>query len=252
MARITTLTDFRNYLKLMTGQPVINVEVSDEQYDQIIEDSIQDFQRYTYGEATYRDALAITLSAGVSAYQMDDSIESVLDISLSQASNGMNTLFSPQHNLLYNDWIAGNYPGGSGGQGQQSGLGGAMAIGQYDIAMIYLKEIEDHFSRKYTANYSVNTNTLRIWPCPNVNGFGLLTVYKRETAESLYNHPLLKKLCRARVLIHWAIALIKYNSSLAGGATLNGSTYLEKGERDEAAAIEAIVKESYPPVMLIG
>lgn len=251
MARITTLEDFRNYLKLMSGEPVINVEVSNSQYDQIIEDAIQDFQRYTYGEATYRDALVITLSAGVSAYQMDDSIESVLDISLSQASNGLNTLFSPQHNLLYNDWIQGNYPGGSG-SGTQAGLGGAMAIGQYDIAMIYLKEIEDHFSRKYTANYSVNTNTLRLWPCPNVDSVGLLTVYKRETAESLYNHPLLKKLCRARVLIHWSIAMIKYNLTLPGGGSLNASTYLEKGERDEAAAIESIIKESYPPIMVVG
>jgi hypothetical protein len=127
-----------------------------------------------------------------------------------------------------------------------------MAIGQYDIAMIYLKEIEDHFSRKYTASYSPNTNTLRVWPCPNTNGMGLITVYRRETAESLYNHPLLKKLAIARVLIHWAISLIKYNISLPGGGSLNASTYLEKGERDEAAALEAIVKESSPPIFLLG
>ena len=122
MARIQTLDDFRGYLKLTIGQPVINVEVADEQYNQLIEDAVQDFQRYTYGEAVYRDVLTISLSAGVSAYQLDESIDSILDISLSFDNNGINELFTPQHNLLYNDWVNGNYPGGPGGTGGTAGL----------------------------------------------------------------------------------------------------------------------------------
>lgn len=38
----------------MLGNPVVNV-VDDTQIDQIIEDSIQIFQRYSYGDGTYRD-----------------------------------------------------------------------------------------------------------------------------------------------------------------------------------------------------
>lgn len=248
---ITTLVDFREYLKLVMGKPVINVEVADSQIDQIIEDSVQDFHRYTYGEATYRDVLVLPLSAGTSAYQLDESVESILDISLTSATNDINTLFTPQHTLLYNDWIMGNYPGGPGGGGAAN-LGGAMAMGNYDIGMIYLKEIEDHFTRKYTCSYSTNTQTIRIWPTPNVNTVGLLQVYRRETATALYNNSLLKKLAKARCMILWGIHLNKYAMSLPGGGTINGASFIEKGERDEEKALDAIVKESHPPVFVIG
>ena len=77
---ITSLLEFRSYLKTMLGNPVTNVEVDDTQIDQVIEDSVQIFQRYSYGDATYRDVLTFSLSANVSAYQLDSSIDSVLDL----------------------------------------------------------------------------------------------------------------------------------------------------------------------------
>jgi hypothetical protein len=252
VAIINTLPAYRDYIKLRLGSPVINVELANEQIDQIIEDSVQDFHRYTYGESTYRDALAITLSAGVSAYYLGPSVESVLDISLMNTSNNINTLFTPQHQLLYQDWSSGRYPGGSGGAGGSAGLGGAMVMGNYDIAMIYLKEIEDHFIRKYTVQFDTNDMTLRVWPTPNADTFGLLQVYTRQTAENLYNNPLLKKLVVARCMVQWGLHLIKYQINLPGGAGINASTYLEKGERDEAAALESIRLETMPAIFLVG
>jgi len=253
MARITTLTDFRNYLKLTLGQPVILVEIADEQYDQIIEDSVQDFQRYTYGEATYRDVLTIAISAGTSAYQLDpEVIDSVFDISLSKNSHDINTLFTATHTLLYNDFINGSVLGIGGASSGPAGLGGAMSLASYDTAMIYLKEIEDHFSRKYTADFNPNSGILRVWPTPNENCVALLQLFKKETAINLYNNPLLKKLARARCMILWGVHTGKYSSQLAGGSTINSAMFLEKGERDEAAALEAIRMESEPPVFYIG
>lgn len=252
MAIINTLPAYREYIKRKLGAPVIQIEVADEQIDQIIEDSIQDFHRYTYGESTYRDALAITLSAGVSAYYLGPSVESVLDISLMNTPNNINTLFTPQHQLLYQDWSAGRFPGGSGGAGGSAGLGGAMVMSNYDISMIYLKEIEDHFIRKYTVQFDTNDMTLRVWPTPNANTFGLLQVYTRQTSENLYNNPLLKKLVVARTRLQWGFHLIKYQINLPGGAGINASTYLEKGERDETAALESMRTESTPPVFMIG
>lgn len=252
MARISTLVDFRNYLKLMLGQPVINVEVTNEQIDQVIEDSVQDFQRYTYGEGTYRDAMTIWLSAGTSAYQLDETIDSILDVKLSFGNNGINDLFSPQHTLLYNDWINGNYPGGSGGTNGAAGLGGSCVIGNYDISMIYLEEIKDHFARTYTADFNPNSYILRVWPTPNQSGPAMLTVYKRETAENLYNNPLLKKLAKARVKMLWGEILWKYSMTLPGGGGINGSEIISRGEEEEAKAIEAMRMETEPSIFLVG
>jgi hypothetical protein len=252
VAIINTLPAYRDYIKRKLGFPVIAIEVADEQIDQIIEDSVQDFHRYTYGESTYRDALTITLSAGVSAYYLGPSVESVLDISLTNMPNNINTLFTPQHQILYQDWINGQYPAGSGGTNGPGGLGGAMVMSNYDISMIYLKEIEDHFMRKYTVQFDTNDMTLRVWPTPTAPTFGLLQVYTRQTSENLYNNPLLKKLVVARTMIQWGLHLIKYQINLPGGAGINASTYLEKGERDEAAALESMRTESAPPVFMIG
>lgn len=252
MSRITTLDDFRIYLKKTLGNPVVNVEVADEQYDQLIEDAVQDFQRYTYGEATFRDAITLTLTSGVSAYQLSGDIDSILDISLSFINTGINDLFSPQHTLLYNDWVNGNYPGGSGGSTGPAGLGGAMVMSNYDTSMIYLKEIDDHFTRRYTCDFNPNSYIMRVWPTPEENCKAMLTVYKKETAENLYNNPLLKKLARARVKMLWGEMLDKYAMTLPGGGNINGDKIYQRGKDEETEAILNIKGESEPPLFMVG
>lgn len=252
MAAISNITDFREYLYSMLGAPVVNVELFSGQVDNIIYDSVQDFHRYTYGESTYRDVIILPLSAGTSAYQLDSSVESIFDISLSQGKNGINDLFTATHTLLYNDFINGSMLGIGGASSGPAGLGGAMAMGSFDTAMIYLKEIEDHFVRKYTCSYSGNTNIVRVWPTPNENCVGMLQVYRRETAEALYNNPLLKKLVKARCMILWGLNAGKYTITLSGGSTINAAQYIDKGERDEEKALDSIKAESHPVLFMVG
>lgn len=247
---ITSLLSFRNYIKLMLGNPVVNVEVDDTQIDQIIEDSIQIFQRYSYGDGTYRDVLTISLSANVSAYSLDPSIDSILDITTPNF-NSISDLFTPQHNLLYNSWINGSYPGG-GGTGQTQGMGGAFNVSNYNIGMIYLKEIEDMFVRKFRCEYSPNSNVLRVWPTPLHDDIAMLTVWKKETAIPLYNHPLVKKLALGKSRILWGLQLGKYAINLPGGSNINYQIYLDRGEKESTEAEEAMKMETYPPVFMVG
>ena len=97
---ITNLNQFIDYIKLMMGNSVVNIEVSDEQFAQIAEDTIQTFQKYTYGDATYRDVLAINLSANVSAYQLTSGIDSVVDMALSTSNGSINELFTIQNQFI--------------------------------------------------------------------------------------------------------------------------------------------------------
>jgi len=249
---ITSLSGCVEYCRKILGYPVINIEVTDAQFEQNIEDAVQEFQRYTYGEATYRDVLVINLSAGTSAYQLDESVDSVLDISLSMRANSINDMFTPQHTLLYNDWINGNYPGGSGGTNGPAGLGGAMTMANFDTSMIYLKEIEDHFVRKYVCDYNPNTRMMRIWPTPNSNTFGMITIYKKTEAIDLYNNILFKKLIIAKSRIQWGNNIGKNIITLPGGGTTNGDAILAKGEKDYEAALASMVSETEPPLFFVG
>lgn len=252
MGQITDEASFIEYLKTMMGSPVVNVEVADVQFSQCIYDSVQAFQRYNYGEGNVKDALMLTLSAGVSAYKLPDEIDSVIDLQLSNNLGNINTLFSPQHTLLYNDWINGNDGLGGSSQGA-AGLGGAMTVGNYYIQMMYLKEIEDIFCRKYVCDLNPNNHMLTIKPTPNLDTLGVVFVYKKEDALNLYNNVLVKKLAlaKARQVHGWALS--KYGLSIPGSGNIaGGESLINRGKEEEKEALEDMRLESESGWFFVG
>lgn len=248
---ITNEAEFISYAKLMLGNPVINVEIDDSQYSQVIYDSVQLFHRYSYGEGNVKDVLALPLVSGTSAYQLPDNIDSVIDFLMSNQQGSINTLFTPQHNLLYNDWINGNYPGGGGSTGQ-AGLGGAMVMGNFYITMTYLKEIEEVFGRKYYCDLDPNTKIVRVYPTPLENTVGLMIVWKKADAINLYNHPLVKRLVLAKLKQLWGNHLKKYTMTLPGGGTMTGNELTQEGRDDEKEVMSDIKSETEPPIFMVG
>jgi len=242
MARITTLAGMKTYIQSCLGSPVIQVEVADAQYTRIIEDTIQIFQKYHTGEGNFLDCIAFTVTAGVSAYSTSAlDLASALDFDLTVGTNGINTVFSSEHQLLYNDWtLQGNYPGGS-----VDGDAGMRLTG-YEIAMQYLNDVRDTFNILYRTQYSDARQQLLIYPTPQTAGTGLLTVYRKETATNLYNDDLVKRLAVAEAKIQWGNNLNKYNMSLPSGGTINGADILSQGKEEKEKVMEDIVGESEP------
>ncbi len=259
MAAITTLVEMRDYLKLRLGDPVINIEMTDDQFDQVIEDTVQDFHRYNYGEGTNLEYIIFTISAGVTQYSMSGyipytsatsgtnpgpneywDIEFTHDIALSTGLDGINTLFSPQHILLYEQFATRNPWGG--GYYSDSGL----VLAGYDIALMYLEEIRAKFGKYYRADYLPARKVLNIIPTPDTTGTGILAVYRRENAINLYNHPLVKKLALARCKIQWGRHLNKYGGTLPDGLTINGDAFIQEGRTDEEKYLEWFRDESEP------
>lgn len=252
MARITTEEEFISYIKRMLGNPVINVEVADSNVSDCIYDAVQQFQRYNYGEGNIRDAIVLNLSAGVSRYNMSAyNIDSVIDVKLSQGTNGISTLFTPQHHLLYQDWVNGGYPGGGGGGGAAA-LGGGMVLGNYVVQMTYLAEIEELFTRKYVADFHEASGMMNIRPTPNLDTVGLIFVYRKETAELLYNHPLVKQLAIAKVKKIWGRNLGKTIIQIPGGGTFSGNEIKQEGIDEEKQTLEDMRLESDPLIMFVG
>jgi hypothetical protein len=250
---INTEDQMVDYIKLICGAPVINLEVTDDQIKQQIWDSIQDFQRYNYDEGSYQDYVVFTASAGVSDYPMSaikgadnlpiDNIQDIWDFEVSFGLDGINTLFSPQHILLYDQWVnKGEYPGGPGGVTTNTG----MTLASYQISMMYLEEIKSMFGKWYHANWLPGRQRLKIVPTPAENITGILVLYRREYARYLYNHPLVKKLSIARVKIQWGRHLSKYPATLPDGITINGEAFLAEGKEEEQRALENMRMESQP------
>lgn len=246
MSTLYTKTDMLNYIKAELGSPVINVEVADSQINIVIDDAIQDFQRYNCGEGTYLDYMVFTCSANTSSYILSGyDISNVSEIYFPNGAYGINQVFSPEHILLQE---RGGGPGSgplSNQQGYNVGSVG-LEIADYDNAMMYLEEVRRHFEKQYIPRWRDGKQELTINPTPTVSMTGLLTVYKRENWEYLINNPLIKKLCVARTKIRWGNHIRKYNLQMPGGGTVNGDAILQEGKEEEDKTMELIRAEGTP------
>lgn len=253
MAKITSLLEMKNYVLTQLGFPVVNVEISDVQLEQAIYDTIQDFCRYNYDEGTYRDYFILQCTPGQSDYPLSSTrdyttsallsdVEFVWDFAVSFGFDGINTLFSPAHVLLYDQYVnQGAYPGGPG-----TGGGGLM-LANYYTSMQYLDIINEMFGKMYTADYLPGREVIRITPTPDQYVLGVLTVFRREQSNFLYNNPLVKKLATARAGVRWGRNLSKYSGSLPDGLTINGEAIVSEYKEEEEKWFERIFDESSPP-----
>lgn len=251
MADISDVQGMRDYIKRQLGSPVICVEIANEQLDDIIGDAVKDMHRYLIGEGSYRDWMAFTLTPGVSSYQISADIEAVVDFDTIAGFNGINQLFTIEHNILYNDMVGGQLIGtGTGGGG-----GGGGILANWNTQMMYLEEIRNEFSIMYNAQYNALTKTLIITPTPKAEDgviTGLLQVFKREDTAAMYNHILFRRLCVARAKKLWGLHLKKYSLTLPGGGTIAGDSIYSDGVADEEKAFEAIQKEATPAMFSVG
>ena len=262
---ITNIEEMRNYVLQKLGAPVIVVEVAPEQIDICITDSVQDFHRYNYGDGTYLEQTTLLVSAGVDEYSVSGmGIEAAFDINLSFGIDGINTLFTPTHMLLYNEWVTnGNYPGGGGlgtgagfgymGNASGARFGGSLGpLTQYTTAMQYLEQNRMYFGKHYIIKYIYGRETLKIVPTPQRCMVGSIGLYKQADAIQCYNHPLVKKLAVARAKQQWGLHLTKYNVTLPDGLGLQGQDLISQGREDEDKLMDRLQSESLPIDFFIG
>lgn len=254
-SKITTLSEFREYIKVSLGAPVICLELADEQIDIAIKDSIDYAQRYLYGEALYKDYLAFPVSANVSAYYLDDDVEDVYDISFDNAFGG-SLLFDPYWNTLSNNFDFYGYSGGSfGGTGNSiMSLGQGMNMAGAQIALMYQNDVHNLFGKMYSVKYRELRNELVITPTPVADGVGLISVWRKEQCEALYDHILIRQLATAKAKKIWSTNLKKYSISMpgGGGGGVNGDLLYSDAIIEEDKAIDGILSEGTPPEFFIA
>ena len=237
---ITSISACRDYIKTRLGDPVVCVEISDDQLNEIIFDSIQDFTRYNYGEGSYKDYVVLSLSADVSEYNLSGTnIIDTIDYTLSTSDGGsINALFTPTHIALSETGIIQNVT--------------SNGMVDWNIAMLMLEEIKNTFNKMFMVDFRQGSNIMRVVPTPTEAYTGILTCYKKETALNLYNNRLVQRLCVARAKIQWVEHLSKYSLTLPGGGTMNGDSIISRGKEEEEKVMEDIKGESEPTDFFVG
>jgi len=254
MAKITTLSGLKNYIMHMLGFPVMQVELDttdDGQMDMVIETTVQDYQELNSSEGNYLHYTSILVSAGVSEYNLSGhNIEAIYDMDLAMDLYGINVLFSPEHVLLYDQWVnKGNYPGGPG---SRSTSNTGLVISEYQVAMQYIEQIKVMFGKQHTAKWHKEREVLEILPPPKQCGVGMVALYLRTEAIYLYNNRLVKKLAIARCKELLGRVIRKYAVTMPDGITIDGASLVSEGREDENKWYEEMRSESARGDFFIG
>jgi hypothetical protein len=84
MARLNTKQKLIDYVKSQLGAPSINIEVTDFQIGEIIDDTVQKFTEYAYG--TLEGSVIVQIN-GMGEYDMPDTMTNLVKLSKGSTSN---------------------------------------------------------------------------------------------------------------------------------------------------------------------
>ena len=178
-----TTEEMRLKIRRRLGEPVVRVELTDDQIDDAISDSVQRFIRDATGQATSETFFTLQLSSGVNLYQLPAAVIEVIEYDDESMGGGMstgtlgpggiNTLFSVENYMYQQGMFDPVVMAGSGGGG---GAGGLIS---YKIAMGFLKDMKNMFPSQFTSMYHPYKNQLEILPTPYIGGNGTCMVLLR-------------------------------------------------------------------------
>ena len=210
MARITTRTGLGDYIKNQLGAPIITIEVTDTQINQIIDDAIQKFTEYAYGTL---EGTVVAQINGAGDYPMPENMTNIIKFSKGSTSNitHFNANFGSGYvpNLWSEQYFSGSLTGGI--------MEGILAISTTKALL------DKFFADDIVYNYNPYKNILQVQE--NYTG-GCVIHYQYEytaddEGDGIFNHEWIKAYCVAKTKFLWGTVTGKYSQTLVGGATVN-------------------------------
>lgn len=240
---VDTKPKLKDWIKRSLGYPTIHLEVEDEQIDQCIDDSVKRYTKYS-GDATYRTALILTLTAGEDTYALDEDVENVIALSSGQTvGGGINTLFSPT-NQLYNAGILDIY--------NMTGN-----LQSYYMGLQYLELTSNMVTAEYFVEFDKYKNILKVTPTPTDSLSTALEVYNKRGFEDIsistvYDEEWVKEYALAKTKIIWGGIIGKFSGiPLPGGGEMNGAEIKSEGREDKKDLEERIIMEEGEPLEVV-
>jgi len=244
MARPTTRDEFKQYILRKLGAPVIEINVSDEQIEDRIDECLEYYHDYHYdgSEKMYykhiitqadKDNQYISLPEGVEPTHILNPPFGV--------SSGM---FNVEYQYALN-----NIDSISGGN-----------ITNFVMAMTQMRFMEDIFNGWTPIRFNRHTDRIMIdtdWSKWNVGDYVVIAGYKRldtDTYSDVWSDRWLQEYATAKVQENWGRNLSKFEGmQLPGGVTFNGQQILQDAQSDILRLEEDMVKTySIPTELFIG
>lgn len=210
MARITTKAQLVDFIKTTLGQPIIKVDVTDQQISQIIDNAVQKFTEYAYG--TLEESIVVQIN-GIGEYPMPDTITNILKLSQGSTSNLTN--FSANFGAGYvpNLWSEQFFSGSLTGDIIPAIIG--ISTTKAVLDKFFGDEIVYNFNP-----YKKVLNVLQNYKGPAVLHYQY-EYLANENNDFIYNHEWIKDYCVAKVRYQWGNNTGKMDQTIVGGARIN-------------------------------
>ncbi len=284
MAQPSTRSELIEYCKRKLGAPVLEINVSDDQIDDLVDDAVQYFQERHFdgvyqaymkykitqedidrGRARGGDASADT-NVGIVTTTVDTTVGVTTQFSFEQNSNylpvppsvigvtkifhfdGSNTItnnmFSVKYQLFLNDIY----------------FWGAIELLSYAMTKTYLEDINFLLTTEKQIRFNKRQDRLYIdidWSSITVGDYLIIDCFRTLDPSDyarVWNDSFLKKYLTALVKKQWGQNLIKFQGvKLPGGVELNGREIYEDGQK-ELDDIKEMMSNTYelPPLDMIG
>jgi hypothetical protein len=248
MAIQTSRQTLIEYCLRNLGEPVLEVNVSEEQIEDRIDEALQFFQEY-HSDAIYPlfHKHKITEADMVNQYiNIPDAITVVTRI-MSLAESGMTSnMFSAKYQMFLNDIFDLRHAG---------------SVTNYVQTMSYLSTLDMVFNGEQQIRYNRHMNRLYIdtdWGTTvKLDDWIIVEAYRIVDPNSfvdIYNDMFLKRYATALIKRNWGQNLSKFeNMQLPGGVTINAQRILEESNAEIQKIEEEIqLKHEYPPMFFVG
>lgn len=243
--------DFKTYVLRALGEPVIHVDVDDNQIEDRIDDAVIMMQTYHYDgkmEVHYKHQMtANDTSSNPIQLLMPNNCIAVVRIYTISSSQGTSTnqgfnMFDINYQIRLNelyDYTAGDYV-------------------YFEIANEHLRMLEMLFTGEIPISYNRYNNILSIWCAPgrfNTGDWVVCTCYRSlDPTATFWQDPWLKLYATALLKRQWGDNLKKFGAiTLPGGMVLNGQQIWNEADT-ECKRLEQQIRDCYedPPIWMWG
>jgi len=228
------------YLKETLGEPIINVEITDNQFKNLINQAIKKVTYYI-ADGKVEGSILLDLEKGVNTYKLPDNTYSVENVSLGDKNNPLFFNIPKGYSINVTNPMDINYFSNS-------------QLYSFDIQKMTeflskMSQIETLF--KLEPNYTFNSFSKELHFFEDIDANKALIKASFEYIPNpdndyIYDNIFVKELALAYAYKQWANNLGKYETQLVNGSSLNYRDIQSKGEDLENKVLEDLKRNIMP------
>ena len=276
MAQPSSRQGLIDYAKRQLGYPVLEINVAEEQFQDLLDDTVQIFQerhfdgiermylKYKITEDDVKrgrargagESLGITTTSATGAGTTFNFEENTNFLEMPPSVVGVNQIFKIRSDTVYDGLFNIKY---------QLFLNdlyqfGSIDLLQYSMVQTYLEDITFLLNPDMRYRFNIRQDRLYIdtdWAQTTVGDYYIIDCFRildPEDFPRVWNDPFIKRYLTATAKRQWGQNLIKFQGvQLPGGVQLNGREIYEDGQR-ELDEIRSKMSADYemPPLDVVG